>query len=303
MRLVNTTSSLYVFILILLALLGAHGIHATPARLRGNEFAQRNKLESSSASSNVSTFTVDGHHCGIPQCSYINLDRRSDRRKDLEAQMHKAQLSCTRLSAVDARAAGISAVKACRTSHIHALERLLASSAHYGLVVEDDAAWHQDQELVQSYLCNIAAHIEEHPVILLSCNPAGKGWGCPTKHSWLRRVASCQSTTAYIVRRDYAHVLLDLWRNQAPEKDIDQTWKPLQKRDRWAMTWPLLLEQSASFSDLQGAYKDYGIPEDSWQGASYCDNVDDGDEEPSWSSEATNSSAQSNAYLQLLGVF
>merc|ERR1711964_458429 len=97
--------------------------------------------------------------------------------------------------------------------------------------------------LVQQYFCNIEAHIQEHPVILLSCNPNDHGWGDSTSLSWLKLVKDCQTVSAYIVRQDYVGVLMTQWRNTPAEQYIDQTWKPLQQKDNWAMTWPLLLKQ------------------------------------------------------------
>jgi len=218
-------------------------------------------------------------NCGVPHCTYINLDRRVDRQQSLEAQMEHAQLSCSRMSAVDSEAERIPAVKACRLSHIKALELLLQSSAPYGLILEDDAVWIEEADMVRQYLCNIEDHIKDHPVFLLSCNPDGHGWGCPSKYSWMRHPDRCQQSEAYVVRRDYAQVLLDLWKNQPEEAAIDQTWKPLQRRDRWAMTWPLLMRQAASYSDIEKSFMDYGTPEERYQGASTCDGHEDDEDQ------------------------
>jgi hypothetical protein len=228
--------------------------------------------------------------CGVPHCTYINLDRRTDRQKNLETQLSEAQLSCSRMSAVDAEAEGIPAVKACRESHIKALELLLQSSAPYGLILEDDAVWTQDMDMVREYLCHIEDHMKDHPVFLLSCNPDGHGWGCPSKFSWMRHPDRCQQSEAYVVRRDYAHVLLEQWTYSADEAAIDQTWKPLQKKDRWAMTWPLLMRQGASNSDIEKSFVDYGDPEEKYQGASACDgHEDDQDQATDESSSSGNS--------------
>lgn len=192
-------------------------------------------------------------------CSFINLDRRPDRRRSMEEQLKDANIQCTRMRAVDAKMDGILPVDASRRSHINALERLDASNATYGLIFEDDAEWQVEGRDLQGHLCNIQSHMKDHPVILLACNLDGHLLGSALENVWLRSTGSCQTSSAYAVRRDYARRLLKLFRSQPTNAYIDQTWKRLQVHDNWAMTWPVLVKQGNGYSDIEGANETYGV--------------------------------------------
>lgn len=193
----------------------------------------------------------NGSKCAVPQCSFINLARRADRKSRIEKELKFSDMQCTRLEAVDAQAHSLLPVDACRQSHIKALERLESSTAEYGLILEDDAAWQVDYQTLQGHLCNIHDHIKQHPVIMLACNLNQHTLGHSLENIWLKSTGNCQTSSGYAVRRDYAHELLRLFRAQARDADIDQIWKPFQIRDNWAMTWPVLIKQMAGYSDIQ----------------------------------------------------
>jgi len=201
----------------------------------------------------------NGSKCIVEQCSFINLDRRIDRKRRIEKELQSADVQCKRMKAVDAKTSQILPVDACRRSHINALQKLAASNATYGLILEDDAQWQVDRSALQGHLCNIHNHIKEHPVILLACNLDGHSLGHTLENVWLRSTGSCQTSSAYVVRRDYAQRLLRLFRDQPSTSAIDQTWKRLQVHDNWAMTWPVLVKQEEGYSDIQGANENYGV--------------------------------------------
>lgn len=206
----------------------------------------------------------------FPRCDFINLRSRQDRRQRVDAEMGKAGLQCGRVEAVNASEAG-TAVDACRSSHVKALQAFKASGAPYGLILEDDVVWKKDVPLwmVEDRLCAAEKQIKDHPVLLLSCNPYGEIGKSPLGsllpadgQPLLREVNGCQTASAYIVRQDYVDKLLAVWENVAPgahTRACDQLWKPLQKRDGWAMTEPLLIEQGRSYSDIEAKVVDYGV--------------------------------------------
>jgi hypothetical protein len=86
----------------------------------------------------------------------------------------------------------------------------------------------------------------------------------------------CQTTTGYIIRREYIDTLLDVWKNtvsrpenidepqysQIPENTIDHTWKMLQKRDesKWIIVHPPPVYQGESYySDILLQNVNYGV--------------------------------------------
>eukprot|EP00747_Dinoflagellata_sp_TGD_P106589 gnl/TRDRNA2_/TRDRNA2_169890_c0_seq6.p1 gnl/TRDRNA2_/TRDRNA2_169890_c0~~gnl/TRDRNA2_/TRDRNA2_169890_c0_seq6.p1 ORF type:complete len:171 (-),score=16.03 gnl/TRDRNA2_/TRDRNA2_169890_c0_seq6:269-781(-) len=119
---------------------------------------------------------VAQHGCGIPSCQYINLARRTDRRKQVEQELRHAGQPCERVEAVDAKSAHVRPQEACRRSHLMALDRIEASGLPYGLILEDDMMWEQGNQTLQKMFCDIEKHINDYPVILLAC--MGSGFFC-----------------------------------------------------------------------------------------------------------------------------
>lgn len=148
--------------------------------------------------------------------------------------------------------------EATRRSHWDALTRIEESGAPYGLVMEDDATWLESLDTVKRTLQHVAADIERHPVILLSCNPDGSVM--ESDKPWLSSVIQCHGATAYIIRRDYIPTLKKAWGQPVEEYwgAIDQTWKDLQIQDNWAVTNPKLTRQRVSYSDNEHKVMDWG---------------------------------------------
>eukprot|EP00747_Dinoflagellata_sp_TGD_P106586 gnl/TRDRNA2_/TRDRNA2_169890_c0_seq3.p1 gnl/TRDRNA2_/TRDRNA2_169890_c0~~gnl/TRDRNA2_/TRDRNA2_169890_c0_seq3.p1 ORF type:complete len:254 (-),score=38.65 gnl/TRDRNA2_/TRDRNA2_169890_c0_seq3:37-798(-) len=201
---------------------------------------------------------VAQHGCGIPSCQYINLARRTDRRKQVEQELRHAGQPCERVEAVDAKSAHVRPQEACRRSHLMALDRIEASGQPYGLVLEDDMMWQQENGTLQEMFCHIGKMIDKYPVILLAC--VGDGFSVGGQQDLhFHHVDKCQTSSAYVIRRDYIKILRKQWEKESHEylQAVDQIWKPLQLRDRWLMTWPLLVKQRPSWSDIEGRYVDY----------------------------------------------
>lgn len=209
-----------------------------------------------------------------PECLYINLASRQDRKLRLEGELAKAGLSCNRMDAV--AKAGVVATKlvkkhgsgweACRQSHVKALDLIAASKADYGLIFEDDAVWDQNMSVVHDVLSHAEESIKKYPVILLSCQNcslhSGNVW--PADEPWMRKIKTCQTTTAYIIRKDYIPTLRNLWVKGSLwdpffrdewKVPIDIQWMKMQLKDHWGLTQPSLVNQSKGYSDIDHKVK------------------------------------------------
>jgi GR25 family glycosyltransferase involved in LPS biosynthesis len=79
----------------------------------------------------------------------INLDRRTDRMEQVDAQLKELGIEYERFSAVDAVAEGIDPIQACRQSHIQVLEQ----SEGLTLILEDDALFMENfQERFDNFI-------------------------------------------------------------------------------------------------------------------------------------------------------
>jgi len=199
-----------------------------------------------------------------PECLYINLSSRQDRKLRLEGELAKAGLSCNRMDAV--AKAGVVATKlvkkhgsgweACRQSHVKALDLIAASKADYGLIFEDDAVWDQNMSVVHDVLSHAEESIKKYPVILLSCQNL-KSWSnvWPADEPWMRKIKMCATATAYIIRKDYIPTLRNLWASTSLSEPLDIAWWTLQSKDNWGLTTPSLVMQGKGWSDIDGRDK------------------------------------------------
>jgi len=204
----------------------------------------------------------------VAPCVYINLERRDDRRAQLEPELAKAGLACERIEAMEGRHYPDPQVgdtdegvlgrgeRACRDSHIFALKHLQASlqnsSATFGMVFEDDVMWSQNPP--KDLQARIARELEKHPMVLLSCG----GEGIDIGELGFRRTHQCWTTSAYVVRKDYLSALMENF-EAATKQPIDWNWYSLQDKDNWAMFFPKMMKQRPSYSDVKYIFSDFGV--------------------------------------------
>ena len=160
---------------------------------------------------------------------YINLDRRTDRRTEIEAEFAKMDISGVRFSAIATRPGIIG----CGLSHLTILKEAREKKLKNVLIFEDDfeflvdkwAFWGQIKEF---YEMNI-----EYDVLMLSymLNKATK------VNDLIQRVYDVQTTSGYIVNASMYDRLIDLYEENFPLLEstgkhwiyaIDQIWKKLQ---------------------------------------------------------------------------
>jgi glycosyl transferase family 25 len=192
----------------------------------------------------------------IEKVVYINLNERTDRRAEVEAELLRVFPAerVERFAAIRHSQGAIG----CSLSHLAVLERAKVAGWRNVLVVEDDLVWNT-AELERS-----AAHAEtivqggDWDVLLLggtyiSCTAEG-------------RMRSGQSGVCYLVQREYYDVLIANLRESAEGLmrggdyrvyALDQFWKRLQPRDRWWAALPMACYQRPSFSDIEGQVVDY----------------------------------------------
>jgi hypothetical protein len=132
------------------------------------------------------------------------------------------------------------------------------------IVLEDDFYVHN----LHLWKENIAEWKRIDPdfdVLLLSGNNAPP---FQQKSEHIVQVRNCQTTTGYVVNKNYIPVLLqnmkqgleNLIRNpkRGSAFSVDIFWKHLQQTGRWFLLVPVAAVQLASFSDIENRFVDYG---------------------------------------------
>ena len=188
---------------------------------------------------------------------YINLDTRTDRRMHIEAECARLGIAVERFPACR----NIGPGQGCSQSHLEVLK--LARDRGYPsvLVLEDDFECIVPKETFDDILANLP---EDYDVVMLAYNlmrgePFNDRFG---------RVLDAQNAAGYIVHaRMYDRLIANLEDGLRMYLDHpaihwlyqnDQVWKALQPESRWYYTTVRVGRQRPGYSDLAGAFRDYG---------------------------------------------
>lgn len=204
--------------------------------------------------------------------SIINLKRRVDRREECRAELKEIGVLETEGAFFPAREVKNFGQLGCSLSHAMALSSFLyTSNSNYALILEDDFRF-ADAKVFPDLLQTILVD-KRWDVFLLGHNvavPVEKIDNTP-----FQRVVNAQTTSGYIVRRSYAPQLIETFFRSAellrsiiglpPGNFIharrlyccDILWKELQIKDRFFCTFPQIIQQRASFSDVENRFVDY----------------------------------------------
>ena len=188
----------------------------------------------------------------ITNVLFINLDSRIDRRRHFELQFSKIGLHPQRFAAIQNARGAIG----CSMSHISCMEMAIQNKWDHVLVCEDDATVINPGQLVHQVNHFFNRFNDSWDVLLL----AGNNYQPFRQESpEVVRVANCQTTAAYLVRRPYFETLLANFKEGLSKlKAIDQHWKLLQRRDRWYLLVPVTMIQRPDYSDVSKRCVDYG---------------------------------------------
>ena len=216
---------------------------------------------------------------------YINLDRRPDRRKDIEKLLTAAKLNFTRISAWDGnndtnQAAlkgcwGKSPFKVCKgqvgcqMSHMTALKMAVKQDLPHVAIFEDDFMWLSSTDVAQvkQTVEDAISELAEWDGIALGLNfgKADRTKLCDAKRAKvgpkgsveLARLHTAQTTGGYILSKRAIRKLLDAFSVEKCEvkKDyhtaIDQCWKPYMRVSKWFAFSPQLGGQKSGTSDIE----------------------------------------------------
>ena len=180
----------------------------------------------------------------------INLDRAPERLARITAQLQRLGLPFTRLPAVDARAltaeqraaldepayrrkhgmAPVMGELGCYLSHVHVIQQLLASTAAFALVLEDDVLLHDSLPAV---LHGLMKHAGRWDVVKLSAVHGGTPvpyLELASGHQLAVMLSRCTAASAYLVNRRAAAAYLrqpgGLLPMQLPYDHVfDQGWR------------------------------------------------------------------------------
>lgn len=185
---------------------------------------------------------------------FINLDHRTDRLEHVTKEFEKMGINAERISGIQPKSPAIG----CTMSHIKCLE--LAKTRNYDqiFICEDDITF-TNPELFKENIkkFNDNKFINWDVLIVAGNNRPPH----QELYEYAARVFYCQTTTGYIVKRDFYDILLDNFKTglkkliQNPENKfeyaIDKYWLPLQMQNYWYLITPLTVTQYDNYSDIE----------------------------------------------------
>jgi glycosyl transferase family 25 len=191
----------------------------------------------------------------IDKIIYINLDKRVDRKNNMEKILSDIPNDkIIRFSAIQDKKGYIG----CTKSHIECLRIAKENNWKNVLILEDDIIWDK-QHFNKGYLKLIKLIKNPYDVILL-------GTAHAVVNMETSRLYEGQTACAYIVANHYYDQLISTFTdslNGLLETDIycvyahDQYWKILQKKDNWYYSYPGLFIQGPDYSNIENTYVDY----------------------------------------------
>lgn len=197
-----------------------------------------------------------------PHVVYINLARRTDRRKEMEAECSKLGISPLRFEAID-RQPGI---LGCGLSHLAVLKMAVEMDWPRILILEDDfELLVSPSEFWDTVGRSLQQLGEDWDVLMLAYHIQAS---TPSDYPDLLRVQCAQTASAYIVNQRFYEELTAHFEKAMPLLQTtgehwnyanDQTWKWLQPKSRWFATAKRLSKQRASYSDTGGGFANYNI--------------------------------------------
>ena len=199
---------------------------------------------------------------------FINLDRRTDRLKQILGELEKMAIPFDKIIRVQGFEHKIG-IFGCGKSHISAINHFIASGKNRCMIFEDDFEFTETKEKVNEVLRNIFTSGAEIDCLML----AGKD-NCvltidPTQKIYLQRLFFATSPSCYVITKKYAPELLhnlsegtakqEKWINAFGEPENafnnDYYWIYEQMSNRYFFPCPKLGRQRNSPSDITSTSK------------------------------------------------
>ena len=191
---------------------------------------------------------------------YINLNHREDRLAHVLKELYKIGIdNAERFPAVKMAAGNVG----CTVSHIKCIELAKSRGWPFVFICEDDITF-TNPDVFRDSLRKFAESGIHWDVLVIGGN------NCPPFqfiNDFCIRVQNVQTTTGYIVRKEYYDVLLANYKDglnnllREPDKkkqySIDIYWKQLQMVDKWYLLTPLTVIQYYDYSDIEEKVTDY----------------------------------------------
>jgi GR25 family glycosyltransferase involved in LPS biosynthesis len=195
----------------------------------------------------------------MENCYVINLEKNVERFNEVQKELEKINVSCTRFNAIQHEKGNIG----CCMSHLECLKLAKERNLPYVMIWEDDSMFFRDPKDFLAKVTSFHNNVKEWDVLLVSANnfrPFDK-----INDNYIQ-VKNAQCANAYIVKNHYYQTLIDIF-NVAKTQLLrgspshlfmsDIIWKYLQYKHKWYMIIPNYITQRPYYSDIERKNVDY----------------------------------------------
>jgi glycosyl transferase family 25 len=196
----------------------------------------------------------------IDRIFYINLEKRKDRKDEIEKELNTFGLNYERFEAIETPGFGI---LGCGLSHLSVLK--LAKERKYKniLILEDDFTFIVSKEEFENSLNQFFSSNVDYNICMLSYNLHKK---TDSEYDFLWKSLDVQTASGYIINSNYFDKLIDLYEWAMPLLEQtkahwlyanDAIWKKFQPLDNWYCFKLRIGIQRPSWSDNTDSFADY----------------------------------------------
>jgi GR25 family glycosyltransferase involved in LPS biosynthesis len=194
----------------------------------------------------------------IEHVYYINLDHRTDRREQIEAELNKFNLPFTRISAIKEKNGHLG----CSKSHLLAVNEAIKSGYTSVLICEDDMMWTVLKGKLDSLLTQFKENFPIWDVLMLAIN---KIETIPTESEGIEKVIEATTCASFLLHRSWMPIwkrLLErsirgLETDLNPRNCCDQIWRTIQEDSNFYCFTNQIAKQRPSYSDICEGYVTY----------------------------------------------
>jgi glycosyl transferase family 25 len=196
----------------------------------------------------------------IEKIMYINLNKRIDRRVQIENELNNYDLKYERFEAIEVPDFGI---LGCGKSHLNVLKIARENGYKNILILEDDFMFIVSKEELEQELSYFFSFNPNYDVCMISY---GVNSFENTQHDNILRIKKAHTASGYIVNQKYYDVLINLYEEALPLLEStrmhwvyanDVIWHQLQLKDNWYCLSKRIGKQRAGYSDNSNRYEDY----------------------------------------------
>jgi GR25 family glycosyltransferase involved in LPS biosynthesis len=201
---------------------------------------------------------------------YCNLEHRPDRRFEFLGEMEKLGVPAEKIHRIESVYTPNYGALGCGKSQILALKHFLSSGKEICAIFEDDFMFSETKETIQNILTQFFEKRVYFDCLMLGGNILQ---AVQTELPYLKKVYDGQCCSSYVVTRQFAPLLLQLWEEAIRLQEeytlqnkkvyhfycIDIAWKQLQPQSHWFVIEPKFGLQRESYSDIEKKITNYKV--------------------------------------------